>query len=164
MHLFTFLCRVTQGISYKERQTEGTQTSSLTFQFNTFNSYPLLWNKSQLLTLTFTSLHALSPSGHSNIPPPLHFHLPSTSLKWKYLTFPKTSLYLLGYVIINKTGWAPVLMELTFHLPVIKSRSCMALSAWAYKRDHTSGNNSCINHPCSLADCCDPFKVSLVSL
>lgn len=73
MHLFTFLCRVTQGISYKEQQTEGTQTSSLTFQFNTFNSYPLLWNKSQLLTLTFTSLHALSPSGHSNIPPPPTF-------------------------------------------------------------------------------------------
>ena len=58
-----------QGISCKEWQTKETQTSSLIFQLITFNGYPLLWNKSQLLTLAFTSLHALSPSGHSNIFP-----------------------------------------------------------------------------------------------
>ena len=73
---------------------EGNQLSTITFQFNTFKDYQLLQNKAQLLTLTFTVLHVLSSSVHSNIIPTTVFHILSIEPKWKYF-FPQISLYLL---------------------------------------------------------------------
>lgn len=48
--------------------------------------------------MTFSTLQVLSQSGHSNIIPAI-FHVPSTTPKWKYLTFPNTSLDILGMAL-----------------------------------------------------------------
>lgn len=89
--VFTFQRRVKQNISYKKWKTEGPDIPPSISWSKTFNSYQLLWNKAQVLTMVFGILHILFQSAVSNILLLQFFTHPAYHLNGNIRHFPKYS-------------------------------------------------------------------------